>query len=202
MDGRINNLLNRQGDSNPPEDLQARIRHLTSAATRLFERGSYDTAFDSLMKAYLLDPASPHVLACERTLLPALELMRKRGLLEEQQSDYPRPENLQRARSLINQVDSMAAPQPAGTATPSLSSTSPAPAVTDQQKRLEELKKQIELARREKERAMWREASKPPKLIDTNSGTQEESERRPSTPEVPKRPRGFFLKLRQGKFPG
>ncbi len=202
MDGRINNPLNKQGDPNSPEDLQARIRQLTIAATRLFERGSYDTAFDSLMKAYILDPASPHVLACERTLLPALELMRKRGLLEEQQSDYPRPENLQRARSRVNKMESMAASPPAGTATPSPSSTSPAPPGTGQQQRLEELKKQIELARREKERAMWREASKPPKLIDTNTGTQEESERRSSTPEVPKPPRGFFLKLRQGKSPG
>ena len=62
-------------------ELQARVKRLTNVAINLFERGSYETAFDSLMKAYLLDPTSTYVMNCERTLLPAIELMRKRGTI-------------------------------------------------------------------------------------------------------------------------
>ena len=54
-------------------ELQARVKRLTNVAINLFERGSYETAFDSLMKAYLLDPTSAYVMNCEKTLLPAIE---------------------------------------------------------------------------------------------------------------------------------
>jgi tetratricopeptide (TPR) repeat protein len=67
-----------------PNDLSARVKRLTNVAVNLFERGSYETAFDSLMKAYLLDPTSTYVQNCEKTLLPAIELMRKRGTISAQ----------------------------------------------------------------------------------------------------------------------
>ncbi len=67
-------------------ELQARVKRLTNVAINLFERGSYETAFDSLMKAYLLDPTSTYVMNCERTLLPAIELMKKRGTMTSPQA--------------------------------------------------------------------------------------------------------------------
>lgn len=55
------------------KEIQNRIRRLTSAAENFLENGAYKNAFESLMKAYLLDPLSPFVIACERTVLPAWE---------------------------------------------------------------------------------------------------------------------------------
>ena len=64
------------------KEIQNRIRRLTSAAENFLENGAYKNAFESLMKAYLLDPLSPFVIACERTVLPAWERTRagKRSL--------------------------------------------------------------------------------------------------------------------------
>jgi hypothetical protein len=61
----------------PPKDLQTRIRALTSVAENFLENGLCKNAFDSLMKAYLLDPMSPYVIACEKSILPAWERLRK-----------------------------------------------------------------------------------------------------------------------------
>lgn len=58
------------------KEIQNRIRRLTSAAENFLENGAYKNAFESLMKAYLLDPLSPFVIACERTVLPAWEQAR------------------------------------------------------------------------------------------------------------------------------
>jgi hypothetical protein len=60
-----------------PRDTQTRIRALTSVAENFLENGLFKNAFDSLMKAYLLDPMSPYVIACEKTVLPAWERARK-----------------------------------------------------------------------------------------------------------------------------
>jgi hypothetical protein len=58
------------------KEIQNRIRRLTSAAENFLENGAYKNAFESLMKAYLLDPLSPFVIACEQTVLPAWERAR------------------------------------------------------------------------------------------------------------------------------
>lgn len=50
---------------------QKRIQSLTSRAEYFLSRGIVDNAFDSLMRAYLLDPIAPEVLACEKRVLPA-----------------------------------------------------------------------------------------------------------------------------------
>ena len=61
------------GEQTPetPRDLQSRIRRLTNIAESYVESGSFKNAFESLMKAYLLDPMSPFVIACEKAVLPA-----------------------------------------------------------------------------------------------------------------------------------
>lgn len=56
-----------------PEQIRLRVRQLTDTAQILLNRGLHESAFESLMKAYLLDPMSPDVLACEQRVLPAWE---------------------------------------------------------------------------------------------------------------------------------
>lgn len=59
-------------------DNASRVKLLTIVATNLYERGAYDQAIQSLMKAHLLDPDNPRVMECERTIRPALEELRRR----------------------------------------------------------------------------------------------------------------------------
>jgi hypothetical protein len=59
------------------DELRTRVRELTEAAGILLNRGLSESAFETLMRAYLLDPVSPDVLACEKSVLPAWELVRK-----------------------------------------------------------------------------------------------------------------------------
>lgn len=155
-------------------ELQARVKRLTNVAINLFERGSYETAFDSLMKAYLLDPASTYVINCEKTLLPAIELMRKRGTIDPQAS----------AR-----LNSQPAPTQGG---------APQPTQDNAESRLDTLKRQKDTERQEKERAMWRDASKPldsiTKKIDPPKNSPSGNE--PGSPQTG----GFFNKLRGGKL--
>lgn len=51
--------------------VQRRVRILTDSADYFFSRGAVDKAFELLMRAYLLDPLAPEVLACEERILPA-----------------------------------------------------------------------------------------------------------------------------------
>ncbi len=158
------------------EELAARVKRLTNVAINLFERGSYETAFDSLMKAYLLDPTSTYVMNCEKTLLPAIELMRKRGTIS--------------SPTLAASASRLAAPPaPAGQ-----------PKSEKEESRLDMLRREKERERQEIERAMWRDASKPldaiTKKIDPpkdESSKSDGSSRQAS---------GFFSKLRGGKLLG
>ncbi len=61
----------KQTTSEPVTDVRTRIRSLTSSAQYFLTRGAVDNAFESLMRAYLLDPVAPEVLACEKSVLPA-----------------------------------------------------------------------------------------------------------------------------------
>ncbi len=157
-------------------ELQARVKRLTNVAINLFERGSYETAFDSLMKAYLLDPTSTYVMNCEKTLLPAIELMRKRGTITSQAVAKP---------------------------TSQLSSSQPASSQEkndNEDTRLEILRRQKEAERQEKERAMWRDASKP---LDSITRKVEPPKDNPSGSGSGSRESGgFFNKLRGGKLLG
>ncbi len=157
-------------------ELQARVKRLANVAINLFERGSYETAFDSLMKAYLLDPSSAYVMHCEKTLLPAIELMRKRGTISTPTTAAP--------------TSQLSSPRQ----TPSEDTPG------NEESRLDVLKRQKELERQEKERAVWRDASKPfdsitrkvepPKNDPPGSGTSSHQGG------------GFFNKLRGGKLLG
>ena len=153
------------------KDVQRRVKRLTGAASQLLERGAYETAFETLMKAYLLDPTSPDVIECEKNLLPTWESMHKQ----------------------LN--------------TPVRSAIIPQPSVEDGDQRLLALRQQKEQERLEKERAIWREASRPPKILASTEEQQPAAEL-PVAPtqtgeeESPTFQRGFLAKLRNRKILG
>jgi tetratricopeptide (TPR) repeat protein len=148
------------------KELQARVLRLTSLAAILWERGSYETAFDSLMKAYLLDPTSPAVIACEKNLLPSWEQMQKNRAAAEVRAtplQEPPPSEQMRIDALVQQKD---------------------------------------LERTERERAMWREASAPPRIFVPPEEGSPDNEADTPPPAPSKSAGGFFSKLRQGRFLG
>jgi len=143
-----------------PLEIEGRVKRLTSLAEDLFRRGSCEAAFESLMKAYFLDPASPHLAECERHLLPALEVMRRRGTLY-QTDQTGSAENVQLASLLAKRMDDVLRdpldPQLAPKKGP----------LPDQgeQARINALKQKHELAKKEREQQVWRNASRPPKIV-------------------------------------
>jgi hypothetical protein len=166
-----------------PEGIDTQIRRLTSKANELMRQGAYETAFDSLMNAYFLDPVSPTLMESEKTLLPAIEMMRKQK--------PGRPEGLK-----LTGLSSFP---------PSARRIDSSTLSVQDSRRVEELKRRNETERLERERTMWREASRlpgileemlepvPPKdLGDFPQASHEQDEQKESG--------GFFAKLRHGKF--
>ncbi len=160
-----------------PADREERVRRLTGVAIDLFRHGSYDTAFDSLMKAYLLDPMSRYVIDCERVLAPAIEMMRERAKL----TGVPVPREV-----------SPASPEPDNTARPFSPSS---------EKRLEALLQQKEVERQSHERAIWRDASRAPKSQTMQHGGSPGVPPRGSPPGPdPSTSGGFFSRIKHGKL--
>ena len=61
-----------------PQEIHAKVKHLVDTATVFIDRGMNESAFESLMRAYLLDPLAPEVISSEEKILPLLEVMRNR----------------------------------------------------------------------------------------------------------------------------
>ncbi len=175
------------------------MKRLTSVATNLFKRGSYEPAFESLMKAYFLDPTSPHVLACEKTLMPALEMLRQRGSFSTSDLSGASGQNLQLAR-LLTQLASKpsSAAEPPKDATPDRNSPLADPARILQQQRIDALRLKHEQAKKEREKEMWRNASKPPRAVGKTADPSAPPEK-PLT-ESQKVQGSLLSKLKQGKF--
>jgi hypothetical protein len=123
-----------------PSDLQGVVKQLTETAVRYQQEGQLETAFNTLMKAYLMDPTSPFVLSAEKNVLPAWEMLRKKN-------------------ATMEPVTARSAPAQADSPTVQLDPVSI--------QRLQQLKEQRDQERRERERTLWREASNPPKFLDT-----------------------------------
>lgn len=177
-------------------DLDSRIRILTTIATNLYERGSVDTAVQSLFKARLLDPSSRHVRACEEVLRPALDRMtgggdRRPGSVFSETSGTETRENLSTYLERRGLRESGAA---AGRRT---SEIARAISASLDEARIEALKRQKEIERRERELSMWREASR------VQNGTGSPVSPRPRQAPLPKKPReeqsAFFTKIKQAK---
>ncbi len=60
-------------------DIESQVKRLTADARGLYYRGAYQSAFDTLTRAYLLDPVSVDVLQAEALIVPAIERMRVQG---------------------------------------------------------------------------------------------------------------------------
>lgn len=159
-------------------EVQTRVRQLTSAAERSLEEGSVENAFNSLMKAYLLDPVSPFVLSCEKTLLPVWENAHPSSPSHAAEEDSMTSRQLSQHR-FTDQLS------PSG-------GTSLDP---EQAQRIEVLKRQKEAERAERERARWREASRPP----TAASSATEPRVSPSDQER-EEVRSLFTKMKLGKF--
>lgn len=150
-----------------PSDLQGVVKQLTDTAVRYQQDGQLETAFNTLMKAYLLDPTSPHVLSAEENVLPAWELLRKKNVKMEPVT--PRPAPIHQESPTI-QLDPLSV------------------------QRLQQLREQKDQERRERERTLWREASNPPKMLDAEkSAAQPEAGNEPGAADE----HGIFSRLRK-----
>ena len=165
----------------PAEDVDAQIRKLTNKATELIRRGAYETAFDSLMNAYFLDPVSPTLMETEKTLLPAIEMMRRQKAGRE---------GSQRMNGLATLPPSSRKPEGMALS-------------TQDSQRLEELKRQKEAERMERERAMWREASRLPRILEEmlEPVAAERTRQSPSTGRRSEGTGRVFLQITPRKIP-
>ena len=166
----------------PAEDIDAQIRKLTARAQELVRRGAYETAFDSLMNAYFLDPVSPTPMESEKTLIPAIEMLRR-----------------QKGKEGSERMNGLVMLPPSGRKPDSTNLSA------QDSQRIEELRRQKEVERLEKERAIWREASRLPKILEdvlVPLPRDEDQAEPPAAGEPPKETGGFFTKLRRGKLLG
>ncbi len=160
----------------PEDEVQVQVKRLTSMARDLFERGSYDSAFDSLMRAYMLDPLSKDVAREESVIVPAFELMKKRGTIATTM-DEPRPTTAQILQRGLASGGSGS---------------------SGQVSRLDQLKQQKEQERMVREREMWRKASGTPRLVEMEDDPVSSSEPQFVAPTPQKQKDGIFSRLRGG----
>ena len=62
-------------ESGPINELEERIRFILDVAESFLMRGMTESAFESLMCAYMLDPLAPDVIRSEERILPVLEAL-------------------------------------------------------------------------------------------------------------------------------
>lgn len=191
-----------EGQVLTPEEVHTRIRSLTNMAEQYLDSGSSEKAFDSLMNAYLLDPLSPYVIASEKTVLPAWESAKKqlKRLHTNRDSEVSVQElNIEfnvgqtnMASSSNNGLNSPFASRPTQIGSVSQSA--------DEQLRMEMLKQQKEQERLEKERVVWREASKPSRVFGEDDPLNSSVQPQSAVEQTKPQPTGLFSKLRLGKF--
>lgn len=181
-----------------PDEIHAKIRFLTNMADQYLESGSSDKAFDSLMKAYLLDPLSPYVVATEKTVLPAWEHHRVQNSINAYGPDpsYEAANNMSNIGNTSMASSNSHGIDPSFTPQPSQHNSLSLPA--DEQLRMEMLKQQKEKERLEKERTVWREASKVPKIFGEDDPANLSAQQQPERPKH--QSGGLFSKLKLGKF--
>ncbi len=168
------------------------IREFIRIAQGYAKLGLPEAAFDALMKAYLLDPVSPDVVACEKIVVPLWQNARKqmtgsaaRPVTHEQKVDLTRPPSQRGPLSVSSP----------GHVTPS----GPANATAETEElRMELLMQQKELERQEREREMWRDASRTPIMFEAASEAQPDA---PTDGETPKGKKGFFRRFRRDRPP-
>jgi hypothetical protein len=196
-----------KAESPPAESdhiIDSRVKRLTVVATNLFERGSYEPAFQSLVKAFLLAPMHPHVVECQKTLQPAIRLLKERGSvigLDIVHGTAVQPGDSSRA-VFVGENEAPILDASSGPGLPPRQNHMARVMPALHESRLEILKRQKERERSERERAMWREASGPLKVYGQRIDSIGENNETPSLKESVKPQTGFFAKLKQGRFLG
>lgn len=174
-----------------PDDIHAKVRFLTNMADKYLESGSSEKAFESLMNAYLLDPLSPYVVASEKTVLPAWESARTASIIPGSgahsfaSSEEP---GMASASNLASSFNARSIQQ------------GYLPQSSDEQLRMEMLKQQKEQERLEKERSVWRDASKPRKIFGDDEPMGDSIAPQAASESPKPQPSGLFSKLKLGKF--
>jgi len=158
------------------DEVQIQVKRLTKMAHDQFEHGSYDSAFDSLMNAFILDPLSKEVAQAESVIVPAIELMKKRGTLSVA-ADENHPTTTQILQRGL---------APNG------------PVSSDPVSRLDQLKQQKEQERLAREREMWRKASGAPRIADMDDDPISAADSQLVPPIPQKHKDGLFSRLRGG----
>ena len=200
---RFEGAISWNGDSPvTSESIESRVQRLTTVANQLFERGCYESALESFLKARTLDPGSSHVRSCEQTIRPAIELMKRRqsisriavplrALGEEEASPHV-SEFLEQPAARTSPVAPPSAPVvPVGLREPQ-----------PEQTRLEMLNRRWEIERREREREMWRQASSPPHPVEGRSIPLGSVRSTHQEEEGARRMSALLAKLRGGKLLG
>lgn len=146
------------GGTAAQEELSAKVRRLTTVALSLLERGSAETAFETLMKAYVVDPMNPEIVSCASRILPVWEAERARSSAPQSPSVPRRPDDAGTAAALAQRMV-----RTEESSSPAVHRTEPGFGSAEQ--RLLALKRQREQERRLREREMWRAASKSPSPV-------------------------------------
>jgi len=158
------------------------IREFTRIARGYAKLGLPEAAFDALMKAYLLDPVSQDVVDCEKDVVPLWLNSRKHNQPAAPVQAVPSPAPPPQTTKPPSQWAPGFAP---GSSSPTLREDL---AAEEEELRLEILKQQKELERQEREREIWRDASRVPIMFGSSgapAGDQTEFE-------------GGFKKMRKG----
>ncbi len=163
------------------------IREFTRIARGYAKLGLPEAAFDALMKAYLLDPVSQEVVDCEKDVVPLWLSARKRNQEGAEQPPVAGPA----ARPDVSKPPSQKAP----TFTPTSGGFTAREELTaeEQELRMEILKQQKELERQEREREIWRDASRPPIMFESDGDGPDAD----STGSKGKK--GFFKRFRRDR---
>jgi hypothetical protein len=153
------------------------------------------------MRAYLLDPLSPYVIAAEKTVLPAWETMRgqnsrlgndRAGVTVHELNNMSNIGTANMTPQNSNSLGSSFNPRPSQPATSAQSA--------DEQMRIETLKLQKEQERLEKERTVWREASQAPRIFGEDDPVNLSSQQQQPQEPPKHQSTGLFSRLRLGKF--
>lgn len=167
------------------DDQQARLRRLLVVATTLQERGAYDAAYDTILKAEEMNPADADVIALKGRIRPKYEqaMSGRKGIEDApfRQPDLPGAAASMAVKLLTNDI----------TSTPP-----PPPPPSESEVRIGALRKLKEQERELREQQMWRQAGAtpaPPPVGETPRTA------RPTTP-LPGGKSGLLSSLFKGKM--
>lgn len=165
-----------------PDLSRGKIRRLLTVATTLLERGSYQSAYESIIKAEELDPQDPEVQALKAKVLPLYEASMARRSAGTS-GPARRGDSAGVAASMAGRLMAEAKKEEQESAKPK---EDPLPSFED---RLEALRRLRETQRLAYERALW------------NQSTQKPTTVRPASQSSQPQKSSFITTLLRGKLP-